>query len=76
MNYGSSYRSSMLGDVPMGRQMSDMVSRIAETDVGRAGQRLGTGLQSSLDTAVRERPLATLAAVAVISFALGALWRS
>ena len=76
MNYGSSYRSPMLADMPIGREMSDMVTRIADSDVGRAGQRIGTGLQSSLDSAVRERPLATLAAVAVVAFALGALWRS
>lgn len=32
-------------------------------------------LQSTFISAMRRRPLATVAAVAVISFALGALWR-
>ncbi len=75
MSYGSQ-QSSMLSRVPMGSQVADMVSGLANTDVGRTGEQISTGLRTSITSAVRERPIATLAAVAVISFALGAMWRS
>ena len=57
--------------------MEDVATRIA--DQGRAaGQQLrevAGNISGAVDKSIKEQPMATLAAVAVVGFMLGALWK-
>jgi ElaB/YqjD/DUF883 family membrane-anchored ribosome-binding protein len=59
-------------------QAQNVASRVA--DQGRvAGERLqevAGNFKGALDKSVKDQPMATLAAAAIIGFVLGALWKS
>lgn len=45
-------------------------------DVGDNVQEVAGNFKHAVDTSVRDQPMATLAAAAVIGFILGAIWKS
>jgi ElaB/YqjD/DUF883 family membrane-anchored ribosome-binding protein len=53
----------------MARQVADQ-SRAA----GERMQEVGGKFRQALDKSIKDRPIATLAAAAIVAFALGALW--
>lgn len=82
-HHTQSHRSGMLSGLQdtVNRGMSSISEQMgggsgAASDLARRGRWVGEEMQSSAAMAMRERPIATIVAVAVISFALGALWRS
>jgi ElaB/YqjD/DUF883 family membrane-anchored ribosome-binding protein len=62
----------------MADQAQDMASRVAEQgrEAGERMQDVAGNFKSALDKSLNDQPMATLAAVAVVGFVLGALWKS
>jgi hypothetical protein len=77
-SHGSGMLSGLQDTVSRGMQSitDQMGASSTASDLARRGRWVGEEVQSSAVMAMRERPIATIVAVAVISFALGALWRS
>lgn len=79
MPYSDMKRGSILTDIQAAAadRLSSAAERMGPSGkiLAERGREISEDVQSSLISAVRSRPLATVAAVAVVSFALGALWR-
>lgn len=62
----------------MADQVEGTIRTVAERgkEVGEDVQRVAGNLKSAVDTSVKDQPMATLAAAAVMGFVLGALWKS
>lgn len=79
MSYSRNQDGNILTDIQAAT--ADRLGRVAERMspsgkmIAERGREFSEEVQSSLISAVRSRPLTTVAAVAVVSFALGALWR-
>jgi ElaB/YqjD/DUF883 family membrane-anchored ribosome-binding protein len=86
MTQGTSYRASDpptkgKSSDPLGRisdQAENVANRVAEQgrEIGQQVQDAAEQVRSTVDKSIREQPLMTLAAAAVVGFALGALWKS
>jgi ElaB/YqjD/DUF883 family membrane-anchored ribosome-binding protein len=59
-------------------QAEGMASRVAEhgRDAGERMQEVAGNFKGALDRSVRDQPMATLAAAAIVGFALGAIWKA
>jgi len=79
MAYPHIQRGSVLTDLQSAAadRLGGVVERMGPSGamIVDRGREISEEVQSSLISAMRSRPLATVAAVAVISFALGAIWR-
>jgi ElaB/YqjD/DUF883 family membrane-anchored ribosome-binding protein len=56
----------------------DMVNRVAVQgrQAGERMQEVAGNFKGALDTSLRDQPMATLAAAAIVGFVLGAIWKS
>lgn len=59
-------------------QAEDVANRVAEKgrQAGERIQEVAGNIKGSLDTSLRDQPMATLVAAAMVGFVLGALWKS
>jgi len=59
-------------------QAQGMANRVAEQgrQAGERIQEVAGNTKGSLDTSLRDQPMATLVAAAMVGFVLGALWKS
>ena len=56
----------------------DIANRVAHQgrEASESMQKVAGNFKGALDSSVREQPMATLVATAIVGFALGALWKS
>lgn len=59
-------------------QAENVANRMAEQgrEVGERVQEVAGNFKGAVDRSVKDQPMATLAAAAVVGFVLGALWKS
>ena len=59
-------------------QAQDMVDRVSAQgrETGEAMQEAAGNIKGAVDKSVKDQPMATLAAAAMVGFVLGALWKS
>jgi ElaB/YqjD/DUF883 family membrane-anchored ribosome-binding protein len=59
-------------------QAESMASRVADQgrEAGERMQEVAGNFKGALDRSIEEQPMATLAAVAIVGFVLGAIWKS
>jgi len=59
-------------------QAGQVASRVADQarDVGDALEDVSGNLKAAVDKSLKDRPMATLAVVAVLGFVLGAIWKT
>jgi ElaB/YqjD/DUF883 family membrane-anchored ribosome-binding protein len=59
-------------------QAEQMASRVADQgrQAGERMQEVAGNFKGALDKSVRDQPMATLAAAAVVGFVLGAIWKA
>ena len=59
-------------------QAEDIANRVADQgrEMGESMHKVAGNFKGALDTSVREQPMATLLAAALVGFVLGALWKS
>jgi ElaB/YqjD/DUF883 family membrane-anchored ribosome-binding protein len=59
-------------------QAEDIANRVADQgrEMSESMHKVAGNFKGALDTSIREQPIATLVAAAVVGFVLGALWKS
>jgi ElaB/YqjD/DUF883 family membrane-anchored ribosome-binding protein len=59
-------------------QAEDVANRFAEQgrQAGERMQEVADNFKDALNTSLRDQPMATLAAAAIVGFVLGAIWKS
>jgi ElaB/YqjD/DUF883 family membrane-anchored ribosome-binding protein len=59
-------------------QAEGMVNRVAELgrEAGERMEEVAGNFKGALDRSIRDQPMTTLAAAAIVGFALGALWKA